>query len=95
MKHLVQYKFYFIPPEAYRIAADFREAASKVADNARRMNSTNGILDGTWEGNSKNKFFESSLPQPQNIYSYSQWLNEQASIIERITVWEWREREEG
>jgi uncharacterized protein YukE len=75
-----------IPPEAHTIAAAFRNEARRVRDLASQNRSTKGTLDGTWQGNSKNKFSGNYDPQIGQLDNYANMLEEKAREIENIHV---------
>ncbi len=83
----------FIPKEAHAIAADFRSAAAQVRDVARQLDNTGGVLEGSWQGNSKETFMTNFRLAPGDLDNYATWLDKSASEIESIevTIWEWKE----
>jgi uncharacterized protein YukE len=78
-----------VPPEAYGIAAAFRKEAQRVRGLVTQNRSTKGTLDGTWEGNSKNKFSGDYDPQIGQLDNYVSMLESKASQIENIHVTIW------
>ncbi len=81
----------FIPPEAPRIAAEFRKSANEVRMQAGRLRGVQGTLDSTWQGNSKNVFMGNFSSEPGNVESYASWLESKASEIENMTVTIWED----
>jgi uncharacterized protein YukE len=80
-----------IPPEAPRIAAEFRKSATEVRMQASRLRGVQGTLDSTWQGNSKNNFMSNFCSEPGNAESYASWLESKASEIENMTVVIWED----
>lgn len=83
----------FVPPEAHKIAADFRRAARESRQLASQLRSVGGTLNSTWEGNSKNQFMGEFNPEPGNLDSYASYLEQCARNIEHIKVTIWEEKE--
>jgi len=81
----------FVPPEAPRIAAEFRKSANEVRIQASRLRGVQGTLDSTWQGNSKNVFMSGFSGEPGNVESYACWLESKANEIENMTVTIWEE----
>lgn len=79
----------FVPSEAHNIAARFRAAASRLRGLAAELRSIGGVLDATWEGNSKNRFSDAYGVEPGKMDEFAGWLEDRARHIETITVTVW------
>jgi uncharacterized protein YukE len=76
----------FVPPEAYEIAAQFRQAASDMRALSGDLSSIGTTLDPEWDGHSKELFFDKFRPQPPAVTSLADWLMQCANTIEHIHV---------
>jgi uncharacterized protein YukE len=85
------------PPEAKEIANKFRRAASEARKLAGQIQKIGSTLNSTWEGNSKESFMAEFTPEPGNLNSFADYLEECAQKIESIEVeiWDWKEVHEN
>jgi len=81
------------PPEAKEIAASFRRSASEVRNLAVQVQAIGNQLNATWEGKSKVRFMGDFSPEPGNLNSYADYLENCARKIESIEVIIWEEKE--
>ena len=79
----------FVPSEARSIAASWRQLAHEIAALATSLRGLGGDLQGTWEGNSAQRFLGEYHPEPGNTDSSANLLNSLANEVESITVTEW------
>ncbi len=75
-----------VPKEAREIAEKFRQSARKARALAQTLRKSAGILDSSWEGNSKNNFMGEFKGEPSKLESYADWLDSKAREIENIKV---------
>ncbi len=75
-----------VPKEAKGIAEKFRQSARQARALAQTLRKTAGVLDSSWEGNSKNNFMGDFKGEPSKLESYADWLESKANEIENITV---------
>lgn len=83
---------YYVPNEAFVIAAEFRREASRVRELAAQSRATKGTLDGTWQGNAKNKFSADFDPRISGLDNYANMLEDKARQIESIRVVRWNKQ---
>ena len=91
----VRVEHWLIPKEAHTIAGQVRSQARAIRGQANTLGRAKNTLDGSWEGNSKNKFMQKFNPVPSKLNSYASWLEDAAKKIESTQAmeyrWEWRE----
>ena len=80
----------FVPPEAPRIAAGLQSIAGSLRSLASHLRSEDGALDGSWEGRSKVRFFDTHLRDPGEAESAASWLDGEADAVASMTVVEYR-----
>jgi uncharacterized protein YukE len=76
----------FVPPEAPAIAAGLRAVAGNLRELASHMRSEDGVLDASWEGRSKIRYFDSHLRDPGEAESTASWLDGEAARVASMTV---------
>ncbi len=79
----------FVPPEAHSIAASWRQLAHDISALATGLRGLGADLQGTWEGNSAQRFLGEYHPEPGNTDSSADLLSSLAGDVESITVTEW------
>ena len=86
----------FVPKEARVIASSFRKAAGEARAQATKLRGIGNNLEGSWKGNSKNRFMTELNPQTANLIDYANYLEQCARTIERmkVTTWEMKEVED-
>ncbi len=95
-KGLVKVEERFIPPEAHTIAAQFRNQARAVREQARNLRSSISTMESTWAGNAQKRFMSKITNSPRDLDAYASWLEDSANKIERMEAirikykWEWR-----
>lgn len=79
----------FVPAEAHQIGASWRGLAGEIRAIADELRSLGATLEGSWEGNAKQRFMESFQPLPGDVQGCASLLESLAGQVESITVTEW------
>lgn len=84
-------KVWFVPPEAYQIAAQFDQQANNIRQQAQRLQQIRANLNSNWIGNSGSQFQGEIEPKIRELYSFADWLSSKAGEIrsKRVYKWEW------
>ena len=88
---------YIKPPEAARIARDYRNAANEIRKIAARVRQAGNLLGDGWGGKSKENFFSQFGNTPSDLENFASHLDHMASELDaievKVEVWKWVENE--
>ena len=77
------------PPEALMIAGELRKAAAHIRGLAPDLHRVKSNLDQSWNGRSRERFFEGYESKPTELEYLAEVILNHASAISEITVIDW------
>jgi WXG100 family type VII secretion target len=82
-------KEWFVPPEAFHIAAQFDQQANNIRQQAQRLQQIRANLNQNWMGNSANQFQSEVEPKIRDLFNFADWLSSKADEIRHKEVYRW------
>jgi uncharacterized protein YukE len=82
-------KEWFVPPEAYQIAAQFDQQANNVCQQAMHLKQIRVNLTENWKGNSANQFQTEAEQLTKDLSDFAEWLSSKADEIRHKQVYRW------
>lgn len=75
------------PPEAGRVAGEFRAAAQAVREIHFRVTRMGGQLGSSWYGNASRVFFQSFDPATTDLLRLAEQFEGMANEVSQMQVW--------